>query len=264
MEITSILIFWLIFSFVIGIIAFNKGRNFLGYFVLSILISPLITLIIILLLGDSEKLRLEKFKEIAGIIYSYNQPIQKTINKNISTTCNKCGKAIDLTNKNLVFCPFCDKKLDNSFYEWSKRNTDKTFDDFLLEYIPKSSDKSTNNDNSTNNVNPTKWYFSLLIVLFIVLAIAILTNPNSIDHKDAFIKKVIENTEKKSGEKNLSTEENLKLTQFERNITSSNYIIFSITNISWYGESKNIGIGIFGKIYFSDKIKEITTSDLFN
>lgn len=52
----EIFIFWFIFSIVVGFVASTKGRSSIGYFLLSILISPLLGLIIILVLSPSEKI----------------------------------------------------------------------------------------------------------------------------------------------------------------------------------------------------------------
>ena len=39
-------------------------------------------------------------------------------------------------------------------------------------------------------------------------------------------------------------------------MTRDNYILFSITKISWKGESRNIGYGLFGNVFLSEKVKE--------
>jgi len=49
-----IIIGWLVLSFIIAIAAKKRGRSFGGYLVLSLLLSPLITGIIVLLLGQKE------------------------------------------------------------------------------------------------------------------------------------------------------------------------------------------------------------------
>ena len=54
MEIV-IVIFWVIFALFVGFIAINKGRSGMGFFILSILLSPLLGLIIVLILGVNEE-----------------------------------------------------------------------------------------------------------------------------------------------------------------------------------------------------------------
>ena len=45
----EIVIFWVIFALVVSFIAINKGRSGMGFFILSILLSPLLGLIIVLI-----------------------------------------------------------------------------------------------------------------------------------------------------------------------------------------------------------------------
>lgn len=51
----EIVIFWVIFALVVSFIAINKGRSGMGFFILSILLSPLLGLIIVLILGVNEE-----------------------------------------------------------------------------------------------------------------------------------------------------------------------------------------------------------------
>lgn len=51
----EIAIFWFVFALVVGFLAINKGRSGMGFFILSILISPLLSFIILLVLGVSEE-----------------------------------------------------------------------------------------------------------------------------------------------------------------------------------------------------------------
>lgn len=44
--------------------------------------------------------------------------------------CNNCGDFNDVKTEYLVFCAKCNKKLDNSYTEWTKRNSDKSFEDY--------------------------------------------------------------------------------------------------------------------------------------
>lgn len=48
----EVFLFWILFSFVVAFIAGNKGRSGFAWFFLSILISPLLTLILVLALKD--------------------------------------------------------------------------------------------------------------------------------------------------------------------------------------------------------------------
>lgn len=44
--------------------------------------------------------------------------------------CNNCGHFNEVKTEYLVFCANCNKKLDNSYSEWTKRNSDKSFEDY--------------------------------------------------------------------------------------------------------------------------------------
>jgi len=44
--------------------------------------------------------------------------------------CNNCGHFNEVKTEYLVFCAKCNNKLDNSYYEWIKRNSDKSFEDY--------------------------------------------------------------------------------------------------------------------------------------
>jgi hypothetical protein len=44
--------------------------------------------------------------------------------------CGKCGHFNEVKSEYLIFCESCNKKLENNYSDWKKRNSDKTFDDF--------------------------------------------------------------------------------------------------------------------------------------
>lgn len=59
-----IIIFWFISALVVSAIAAEKGRSFIGFFLIALFLSPLIGLILVLLVpADQEKLDAEKIKE---------------------------------------------------------------------------------------------------------------------------------------------------------------------------------------------------------
>ena len=45
--------------------------------------------------------------------------------------CKSCKHHNSLSSEFLVFCESCGKKLYPNFKDWSKNNTDKSFDDFV-------------------------------------------------------------------------------------------------------------------------------------
>lgn len=44
--------------------------------------------------------------------------------------CNDCGHFNDVKTEYMTLCSKCGKKLDNNYPDWSKRNPDKSFDDY--------------------------------------------------------------------------------------------------------------------------------------
>lgn len=44
--------------------------------------------------------------------------------------CNNCGHLNKLDNENLLFCEKCNKKLENNFRDWHRKNSEKSFEDF--------------------------------------------------------------------------------------------------------------------------------------
>jgi hypothetical protein len=44
--------------------------------------------------------------------------------------CNNCGHLNEVKSEYLIFCSKCDKKLENNFTAWKKKNPNKTFDEF--------------------------------------------------------------------------------------------------------------------------------------
>lgn len=50
-----IVIAWVVLAFIVSVIASSVGRNFFGYFILSIITSPILALIILCIFGRSDK-----------------------------------------------------------------------------------------------------------------------------------------------------------------------------------------------------------------
>ncbi|HEX2933797.1 MAG TPA: hypothetical protein VHO72_00445 [Bacteroidales bacterium] len=44
--------------------------------------------------------------------------------------CNKCGHLNEVKSQYLIFCSKCNKKLDNNFSDWQRRNPEKSLEDF--------------------------------------------------------------------------------------------------------------------------------------
>ena len=84
----EIFIFWILFAIVIGWIATTKGRSGIGFFLLSIFISPLLGLIIVLIISSNKEVLLIDEKIC---------PSCKEIIKIDAIKCKHCGN--ELNNK---------------------------------------------------------------------------------------------------------------------------------------------------------------------
>lgn len=54
------IIFWIVLSLLVGYYSNKLGRSFIGYFVLSVFISPLIVFILLLTIGKKKSMLLIK------------------------------------------------------------------------------------------------------------------------------------------------------------------------------------------------------------
>lgn len=107
---------------------------------------------------------------------------------------------------------------------------------------------------------------SILIVV-ILLLIAIFTNPNQEDHKEK-VKSTFTTYYQKSLKENQTESENkfealgsllgtsLINTMIENSVSSDNYLVFSVTKMTYDGQEKSIGYGAFGNVFLSSKIEE--------
>ena len=118
-----------------------------------------------------------------------------------------------------------------------------------------------------------------MIISIIVLAaiVAILTNPNPERHKEVVKNKFyqylqkplmedVTNAKTRREEAVRSIEMLLGSTLIDRIIdnlvSSENYLLFSITNISFEGKSKTIGYGVFGNVYLAKELDEAMNETL--
>ena len=116
----------------------------------------------------------------------------------------------------------------------------------------------------------TKHY--ILIALFLLFATAALTNPDTDKHKEEVKTKMNAFYDDKLAEND--NEANDQWSQAGRSlgvmlgksmidkmidnvITSSNFIVFSTTKVNWEGNTKTIGIGLFGNVFLSKEINEV-------
>ena len=113
------------------------------------------------------------------------------------------------------------------------------------------------------NKNIMKKSNIVLIVFATIILIAVLTNPSIEEHKQA-VKSVINQVVQNSISENGSDMEKLGILfgsslaekLIENSVTRDNYILFSITKITWQGKSKSIGYGLFGNVFLSEKVNK--------
>jgi citrate lyase synthetase len=95
-------------------------------------------------------------------------------------------------------------------------------------------------------------------IIMLVLLLAF-TNPSEQEHKNSVMKTLTKSVESTStSNKWEQLGQNLGIMIVERFVDNAvkrnNFILFSFTKATYQGETKNIGFGILGKVYLSDKI----------
>lgn len=106
---------------------------------------------------------------------------------------------------------------------------------------------------------------SLIVIVAIVVILAVLTNPKQDQHKEVlktklnvFIQKAMKNSLTETDNEWEQVGQSLGLmiggalinTMIDNMVSSDNYVLFSTTKIHVEGETRVIGIGAFGNIFF--------------
>ena len=91
----ELVLIWFVLSILVGVFANNRGKSGILYFLLSIILSPLLSFLIVLVAGDNSKKK-----------------------------CSNCGQKIDISAK---VCPFYSTKMDFVSNEYSENKTEKGF-----------------------------------------------------------------------------------------------------------------------------------------
>ena len=117
----------------------------------------------------------------------------------------------------------------------------------------------------------------ILFLLSILFLAAVLTNPNLERHKEVIKGKVIVHLQKSVKEGlNDSSNEWKQAGQaigmmlggvfinglLDNLVTTDNYVLFSTTKISWQGESRVIGIGVFGNVFITGEFEKTLNEGL--
>lgn len=103
----------------------------------------------------------------------------------------------------------------------------------------------------------------MILVAGVVLLVALLTNPSLDQHKSAV--KIVAGKVVGEATQELEKEENpfaalgaamgsvMINSLVESIVSSQNYLVFSLTRITFEGESRTVGIGAFGNVFLFDK-----------
>jgi len=116
-------------------------------------------------------------------------------------------------------------------------------------------------------------------IIGIIVLVAILTNPNQNRHKEVVKNKLNSYIQKSMTESLTETDNDLEQAgqalgmmlggalvdkMVDNLVSTNNYLLFSTTKINWKGQSKVIGIGIFGNVYITSKLDKAMGTDTTN
>lgn len=99
------------------------------------------------------------------------------------------------------------------------------------------------------------------IIIIAVIIIAVITNPDEKRHKEVLMNEIKpEMIQSLTGEKEIEKLNNLDAISFmfsatfvekfvDNFISTDNYVLFSLTKATWEGETKTIGVGLFGNVF---------------
>lgn len=117
----------------------------------------------------------------------------------------------------------------------------------------------------------------VLAIFGVFILMAVITNPNQDRHKEVIKNKL--NTYIQKSMKESLTESSNKWEQagqalglmlggvlvdrvIDNLVTTDNYVLFSTTKITWDGQTRVVGVGLFGNVYVTDKLDETLNKGL--
>ena len=163
----------------------------------------------------------------------------------------KCPFCAEEIQDAAIYCMHCHRSVVDDETQKSPSNLNATVSDNNHATTELSSRKSKNG-------------YSVIIVIGLLGLVAILTNPNLEKHKEVVKFKLRADIQKPMIQTNSNTTDEgsragevlgvmiggVLIDRFIDNVVSSDsYVFFSVTKLTWKGESKVIGIGAFGNIF---------------
>ncbi len=119
--------------------------------------------------------------------------------------------------------------------------------------------------------------YLVFAIIGVIAIVAILTNPNQDRHKEV-IKNKLNSYMQKSIKQNLPETDNdweqvgqafgmmlggaLADRIIDNLVSTDNYVLFSTTKISWEGETRIIGVGVFGNVFITKRLDEAMNEGL--
>lgn len=112
-----------------------------------------------------------------------------------------------------------------------------------------------------------------LIAFVTILLIAIFTNPSQEEHKEKVKETFMTYYQKSLKESQIDTENSFAALGsllgesfinkiIENAVAKDNYMFFSLTKVTFKGEEKSNGYGIFGNVFLSEKVEEALNKNL--
>ena len=104
MEYIFIILIWLVFCYIASSVASKNGRDSTGYFLLALFTSPLLTLLILLIIGDSDQKRFDQVKQVEKIKSNIrnDETLKKSIPNLISNKYENLEKLGNLLEKGVL------------------------------------------------------------------------------------------------------------------------------------------------------------------